>query len=81
MSPPLQTWRIFLKNLIFKLQEKEELPKSILADFLDDSLQLFTAYYGDGQPSFRRSTDFRIDLLAIVDLAAKFYAGEMAMSH
>ena len=46
-------------------------------DFLDDSLVMFSGYYGTVQPSKAKSANLRMDIFAIVELVTQFYPVEM----
>ena len=77
LSDPLRAWRLYLVNLVSKIQEDPEFPNLLLIDFLDDSLLVFNQIYGDIQPSKGRASDLRLDIFGIVDIIAHNYPVEM----
>lgn len=77
ISEPLKCWRLYLINLVTRMQNKPELPPLLLADFLDDSLIMFVGYYGDLQVSYDASVNLRLEIFTVVELTAQYYATEM----
>lgn len=73
ITEPLHCWVLYLENLAFRIKEKPELPILLLVDFINDSLLLFTGYYGEVQPTKEKSVNLRIDIFTIVDKITNFY--------
>jgi hypothetical protein len=70
-------WRLWMTRLRQRLDERPELPASLLAGAVLDSFGLFADYYATVTPCLARASAFRTELLAEVALAGEVWPGEM----
>jgi hypothetical protein len=68
ISAQLRVWRLYLVNLAARVEQAPEIPKCLIAAFMDDSLLFFNAYYGGVQASKAYSLRLRMDILEVVRL-------------
>ena len=73
ITEPLHCWVLYLENLSYRIKDKPELPILLLVDFINDSLSLFSGYYGEVQPTKEKSVNLRIDIFTIIDLITEYY--------
>jgi hypothetical protein len=73
ISLELRVWRLYLTNLIRRIDRLSDVPKTLIAAFLDDSLLFLTMYYGEVQASKAYSLKLRMDLLEIVRIFEQCY--------
>jgi hypothetical protein len=66
VSEPVSCWRLYVQTLACRIKERPELPPQILEEQIDESLQLFTSYFGELQPCKSRAIAMRANLFLIV---------------
>jgi hypothetical protein len=73
ISVQLRLWRLYLVNLIARIEQIPEIPKFLITAFMDDSLIFFNGYYGEVQASKTYSVRLRMDILELVHLFEIYY--------
>jgi hypothetical protein len=77
IGPGVIVWRLYLTNLVHRLEAMPEVPMTLVAAFLDDSLVFLQTYYGEIQASKRYSVKLRMELLEIVRVFTQYYPGQV----
>jgi AcrR family transcriptional regulator len=61
-------WRLWLTNFIQRMNDRVELPRSLLAGVVEDLLDLFVGYYGGLQPARRPAVEMRAEIFGIISV-------------